>query len=295
MKLRFPFASPLALHYLCHMENTPNIYAACFSPNGLTCQLVQQITHHIGHFIQVQTITEWNFTLPSKRTTPLQTKENDWVIVGLPVYASRLPNLLLPYLNSWSGNGAIAVPIVTFGNRSYGNALIELKELLEAKGFKIAGAAAFVAEHAFAHNLAQGRPNSLDLQQADTFAEDVYKRWHAFPNHLPSITVPGIGAPDYGGYYQPLGEDGSPVRFLKAKPVVTKEKCRNCEICANVCPMGSVEKGNFGNVIGICIKCNACINACPTNARSFTDEAYLSHICFLESHYASNKAKNELF
>lgn len=277
------------------MENTPNIYAACFSPNGLTGQLVQRIAHHIGRLIEAQAVTNWDFTFPSQRAEPLQAKENDWVIVGLPVYASRLPNLLLPYLKSWTGNGAIAIPIVTFGNRSYGNALIELKELLEEKGFKIAGAAAFVAEHSFAHDLAIGRPDNNDLQQADTFAESVYKRWHAFQNHLPPITVPGIGAPDYGGYYQPLGEDGSPVRFLKAKPIVLKERCHNCGICADVCPMGSIEKGNFGNVTGICIKCNACIKACPMNARLFTDEAYLSHIRFLESHYASSKAENELF
>lgn len=277
------------------MENSFNIYAACFSPTGLTSLLVRRIACNIANWHQTQSILEWDFTLPSKRTSPLHAEENDWVIVGLPVYAGRLPNLLLPYLNSWSGKGAIAVPIVTFGNRSYGNALIELKELLELKGFQIAGAAAFVAEHAFAHGLAQGRPNDSDLQQADTFAENIYRRCCTFHKPLPPITVPGIGAPDYGGYYQPLGENGLPVRFLKAKPVAIKEKCKNCGICADICPMGSVEKGNNGNVTGVCIKCNACIKVCPANARLFTDESYLSHIRFLETHYAKNRAENELF
>lgn len=292
---KFLFVFTLAFHYLCLMENTPNIYAACFSPTGRTNLLVQHIAHNISCLLQNRTITDWNFTLPIQRNTPLQAKKSDWVIVGLPVYAGRLPNLLLPYLNSWTGNGATAIPIVTFGNRSYGNALIELKELLESKGFKIAGTAAFVAEHAFAQKLAKGRPNDSDLQQADIFAENAYKRWHANHNSFPPINVPGTGAPDYGGYYQPLGEDGSPVRFLKARPIVIKEKCNNCGCCADVCPMGSIEKGNNGNVTGICIKCNACIKVCPMNARLFTDEAYLSHIRYLESHYAKKEAKNELF
>lgn len=277
------------------MNNSTNIYAVCFSPNGLTRQLTWRIAYKLGHLVHNSTIVDWDFTLPSRRATPFSTTGKDWVIVGLPVYAGRLPNLLLPYLNSWAGNGAIAVPIVTFGNRSYGNALIELKELLELKGFTIAGAAAFVAEHSFAPSLAKGRPNSSDFHQADQLADKVYMRWKNAETLAISINIPGQGAPEYGGYYQPLGADGMPVRFLKSKPTIDHERCRNCGICAEVCPMGSIEKGNYGQVTGTCIKCNACIKTCPTKARHFTDEAYISHIRYLEENYANSLANNELF
>ena len=43
----------------------------------------------------------------------------DVVIVGVPVYAGRVPNVLLKYLNSINGNGACAVPVVVYGNRNY--------------------------------------------------------------------------------------------------------------------------------------------------------------------------------
>lgn len=279
------------------MMKAKRIYVACFSPTGLTRQVALRIAGSLSDLMELEGVKEWNFTLPSGRQEALRVEAGDWVVVGLPVYAGRLPNLLLPYLNSWIGNGAMAVPVVTFGNRSYGNALIELKELLELRGFHVMGAAAFVAEHAFAHGLAAGRPDQADLLLADKFADDVYMRWSKFcsEGQFPEVLVPGIGAPDYGGYYQPLGMDGVPVRFLKAKPVVDIGKCCHCGHCGEVCPMGAVAPGGEGVVTGICIKCNACIRECPENARCFTDEAYLSHVRFLETHYAEFRANVELF
>ena len=81
---KFLFVFTLAFHYLCLMENTPNIYAACFSPTGRTNLLVQRIAHNISCLLQNRTITDWNFTLPIQRNTPLQSKVSVWVIVGLP-------------------------------------------------------------------------------------------------------------------------------------------------------------------------------------------------------------------
>jgi len=61
----------------------------------------------------------------------------DAVVFGVPVYAGRVPNVLLKYLDKVQGNGALAVPIVLFGNRNYDDALIELRNILEKNGFAI--------------------------------------------------------------------------------------------------------------------------------------------------------------
>jgi multimeric flavodoxin WrbA len=43
--------------------------------------------------------TNLDFTLPDKRKLKYTFTESDIVIVGTPVYAGRVPNLLLKFLN----------------------------------------------------------------------------------------------------------------------------------------------------------------------------------------------------
>ena len=44
-------------------------------------------------------------------------------------------------------------------------------------------------------------------------------------------------------YYRPLGLDGEPKNFLKAKPQTDRSKCTGCGVCAALCPMGSISRG----------------------------------------------------
>lgn len=59
-------------------------------------------------------------------------------------------------------------------------------------------------------------------------------------------------------YYTPLGIDGKPAKFLKAKPK-TKSNCDHCDLCVKVCPMGSINSEDPSKIDGICIKCQACV------------------------------------
>ena len=65
------------------------------------------------------------------------------------------------------GNGALAVAVVTFGNRSYDNSLAELCAVLEADGFHTVAAGAFVGRHAFTDDLADGRPDWDDKREME--------------------------------------------------------------------------------------------------------------------------------
>ena len=95
-------------------------------------------------------------------------------------------------------------------------------------------------------------------------------------------------------YYTPLGTDGKPAVFLKAKPKTDPEKCTKCGICATVCPMGSIPKDAPDTCTGICIKCHACVRNCPTGAKYFDDEAFLSHKAMLERDY-TRRADAKIF
>lgn len=62
--------------------------------------------------------------------------EDELVICGTPVYAAECQNLFLPYLKEKiKGGGALAVPIVLFGNRNFDDALAELRDILAGDGF----------------------------------------------------------------------------------------------------------------------------------------------------------------
>lgn len=71
--------------------------------------------------------------------------------MGAPTYAGKLPNKLMPtFQTNLVGNGAVAVAVVFFGNRSYDNSLAELIAILQAGGFRTVCATVCVGQHVWA-------------------------------------------------------------------------------------------------------------------------------------------------
>lgn len=268
-----------------------NVKAVYYSAAGHTRYIVCEIAKFIAEKLDIPWET-YDFTLPEKRQQVQYYDEDNLIIFGTPVYAGRIPNKLLPTVQTlFKGNKALAVPVVTFGNRSYDNALIELRNELENNEFHTIAAAAFVAEHVFSNKIAAGRPDEEDQVEIYQFASavaDKIKKMNEIPEKIQVKGTEPIPA-----YYIPLGMDGKPAVFLKAKPK-TIEKCTNCKQCVSVCPMGSIDYDCPSTVSGICIKCHACIKVCPVGAKYFDDEAMLSHIAMLEHNYI-RRAKNESF
>ena len=99
-----------------------------------------------------------------------------------------------------------------------------------------------------------------------------------------------IDRSEIGPYYTPLKVDGTPARFLKAKPQTDQDKCTHCGLCVRACPMGSIDESTM-EAAGVCIKCQACVRRCPQGAKYFTDGDFLSHVAMLEQNY-SKRAEN---
>ena len=195
------------------------------------------------------------------------------------VSAGRVPNLLLPYLRTMEGGGAWVLPLVVYGNRAFDDALVELADLAEDRGAYPVGGAALVAQHSFSSAIAGGRPHSGDLEALRAFGRRLAESLKG-GQRPDRPALPGNPRP-YGGYYQPLGEEGQPVRFLKAVPQ-TKDSCIDCGLCARLCPLGAISFSDVTQVVGTCMKCCACVNSCPVGAKHFTDPAFLSHVAMLE-------------
>lgn len=186
---------------------------------------------------------------------------DELVIVGMPVFGGRLPRVAPAHMAGLRGNGTPAVAIVTYGNREYEDALLELKMLLEAQGFKVVAAAAFIAQHSIAPTVAAGRPDADDLVKVMDFASAVAKKLQAVENaaQLEGFTVPGNfpHKPCNGIPYKPQADD----------------MCIRCGTCAEKCPAKAIDPAtpNLTDAI-LCITCMRCVAVCPVGARTLSRE-----------------------
>ena len=264
------------------------VWCVYFSATGGVKKIVNQITRALCEKLECDRRT-LDLSTPAGREKPPLFQPGDIVVCALPVYAGRVPNVLLPYLRTIRGQGAYAVPVVVYGNRSYDYALRELQGLLEEGGCTCIAAAAFVAQHSFSADLAAGRPDWNDVSVISTFSHELAAK--ILDGDLSPVQVPGEYPPP--AYYQPRDEQGQPLDFLKAKPR-TGPGCNGCGFCAAVCPTGAIDPQDPTAVTGVCIKCNACVKRCVRRAKFFDDPAYLTHLRILEETCTERK-EPELF
>lgn len=269
------------------------VWAVFFSATGTTEVAVKTVAAAAAETLGCpwQTVS---FTLSGERQEQLRFTADDLVILGTPVYAGRVPNVLLPFLTeNVIGNGALAVPVVLYGNRNYDDALMELRNILQANHFACVAGAAFVGEHAFSRVLAAGRPDAEDCALIEGFGEAVGRKVRRL-EHTPETAVAVGGCDPIRPYYKPRDRQGNFINILKVKPVTDMDKCSGCGLCAEKCPMGSISAHNVAEVAGICIKCCACVKGCPTGAKYYDDEGYLYHKRELEAMYA-RPAESKIF
>ena len=211
---------------------------------------------------------------------------NDLLIVGVPVYSGRVPEFLVKVLQEIKGSSTPAVFVVTYGNRDYDDALLELKDIFEANGFKGIAGAAFIGEHSYGKEIAGERPDSDDLRLAREFGIRILKKLIGI-NDLsdwPDLEVKGS---------YPLKERSK--RFKDIRPETT-EACTECGICAENCPMEIISFENFRDIEpGKCIRCCGCIQKCPEDAKYFADPGFNRIKSYLIDNFGEIRKEPEIF
>ena len=171
-----------------NIESTGLIY---FSPT----QTTKKVIEGIAQGLQATTEQYFDLTLPDAIAQTCQEFTQDLAIIGAPVYAGRLPSVMLSRFKQIKGNGRPAVIVVVYGNRAYEDALIELRNIALEVGFKPIAAGAFIGEHSYSTSdlpIAAGRPDAEDMVKAHAFGKAIREKFMtgiSRPSEL--LQVPG--------------------------------------------------------------------------------------------------------
>lgn len=230
--------------------NLDQISAVVFSPTGTTKTVLSIMGEALPIAVKAIDITGY-----SERDVTGVFASNELVLFGVPVYGGRVPAIAVKRIKNMRGDQTPAVLVVTYGNREYDDALLELKNLVEENGFVTVAAAAFVTEHSIMHSVAQGRPDEEDKSEIYKFAQKLWDKMQC------SISVLELAVKVNGN--QPYREYGG----VPLKPQSTKA-CIKCGICALSCPANAipVDAPDHTNKDS-CISCMCCMKVCPAHAR----------------------------
>ncbi|MEG0291391.1 MAG: EFR1 family ferrodoxin [Anaerovoracaceae bacterium] len=227
------------------METFGKIY---FSPSGGTKLIADKLETHLG-----KVGTNYDLLLnPPKEV--VEFKENDLVIVLMPVFAGRIPKICPEMLGKFNGNGANAISIVVYGNRDYDDALLELENILKENNFRVVAAGAFISKHTIFTEVAADRPDSKDEEIIKRFCKEVLAKIK--DNDYKRIDVKG----NYP--YKPYGT-------ISVQPD-TQKTCTGCGKCVDICPVNAIDIKDIAVTNEYkCITCTACISICDIGARGF--------------------------
>lgn len=230
------------------------VSACYFSPNGTT----QTVAQTIARQLSAQAVMYDLLRCPPQAEIKLT--EDEVFLAAMPVYAGRIPALCRDMLGKIKGNNTPAVAVVVYGNRDYDDALLELSDLLDANGFSVVAAGAFIAQHSIFPKCAANRPDEKDWEIMAAFAKKCSSLLTEFPFDR-SLDVKG------NPQYKTPGS-------VPLKPSAGK-RCTGCKACANICPTKSIpSKDPRVTNRDTCISCGACIHCCPVHARSFCGPMY---------------------
>lgn len=237
-----------------------------FSPTGTTRKVIMAVSQKID----LKSVS-YDLTVHKEKDPVLSFKSDDFVIFGIPVYSGRVPKTYLEYFKTLKGCNTPAALVATYGCRAYEDALIELKTVVEEKGFKVIGAGAFPVEHSIVRSVGRGRPDKDDLRTISEYGIGLNRKIKNLDTteHV-SLTVSGNS--EYRKY--------STIPFV---PHVAPDYCNECKTCAKGCPSGAISMENPKKTDkDKCISCMRCMRICPKHAR---------YVSKLKMNFAEKKIK----
>ena len=229
-----------------------NLTTVFFSPSETTKKVVSQIA---DNFEEEKVICDLLYFNGEKNF-----ESDDIVIVGMPVFAGRIPKIARERLSNLTGDNTKAIAVVNYGNAHVTDALIELVDLLKENNFDVIAAASTISHHSIFDGVAVGRPDGADIEKINEFAQKCIEKIE--DGSSLDAEIPG----------------NRPYVDYKQLPFVVscdEAKCVFCLECVGVCPEKAIPDDDPADVdLELCSRCTSCINICPENARAFIGDAF---------------------
>ncbi|KXL51783.1 NAD(P)H-quinone oxidoreductase subunit I, chloroplastic [Anaerotignum neopropionicum] len=244
------------------IRSTTKIY---FSPTGTTKKVIEAIEEGMG----IKHSEVIDLTLPKVRNAAAPIIKTDMVFLGVPVYETGIPKILIPFLKTLKGNGKPIVLVAVYGNISEGTTLNELYSIAQDGNFKVLGAASFIGEHSFSTEetpIAKGRPDNNDLTIAKEFGRNIMCKLQSLVSlHNKTLQLPQGKTPLMAKIVP-----ANSAKFFAKTPIADKNKCSHCGICVRLCPTGAIDKDTLSINSTHCLRCFSCVKGCPKKAREIT-------------------------
>lgn len=223
-----------------------------FSPSGTTKQVVEQIAGNFDEKSEAYDLLNFN--------SEKEFSVDDIAIVGMPIFAGRLPKTARNRLAKIKGNSTPAIAVVNYGNAHVTDALLELVDLLKENNFNVIAAASTVSHHSIFNGVAVGRPDSADIEKINEFAAKCMEKLESGE----SLTSEIPGNRPYVDYKQ-----------LPFEVRSDETLCSFCYDCVSICPEKAIPDDDpIDTDLELCSRCAACISICPEDARGFAGEAF---------------------
>lgn len=238
------------------------------SPNGATGKVAETFADQLAADGAPVAVLDLSDTGAIRSVAAgIQAGEASCLLLGSPVYRDMAVPPVMAFIDSLPPcHGAWAVPFVTYGRACSGVALWQMAGALQAKGFRIAGAAKVVALHSMMWTADRpagaGHPDLDDLALVRRLAATLSSRIAASDvAPLPLETF------DY--------QSAERTREFKAKIAqpwviipksVDANACTECGTCAEVCPVGAIDLDPLPVFADTCFDCFNCIRLCPEAA-----------------------------
>lgn len=233
------------------MLNFEKVSKVYFSPSGTTEKIVNEVAKNFN-------MNRENYDLLSFDEE--KSFSDELVIFGIPVFDGRIPKLACKRLSKMKGNNTKAIVILNYGNMDYGDALLELTELLKENNFQIVGVAATVSQNSLFNQIGRNRPDENDMKKINEFSQKIVEKLKN--NEENEIFVNG---------YKPYSAYRTPEFSINCD----ENLCVECLDCVYTCPEEAImENTPTMTNIDDCTRCSTCINVCSEAARSFSGDAY---------------------
>lgn len=248
------------------------LYTITFSPTGIS----RFAADKIAESFDTEPIL---IDLCREPRDEIQIEQQSVCIISVPCYGGRVPQTAIERLAHIHGNGAAAVLCVTYGNRAFEDALLELADCTGKAGFHVEAGCAVAGEHNIMHIYGTGRPDNSDQKEILQFSAEAAEKIKSGIRKSPDFP----GSRPYKEYHA-----------AKTEILVDENICISCGQCASKCPVNAISNDGLHLDGNACINCMRCIQICPKKARSISKE-FVSALIQKVGKACETRKKNQFY